>query len=591
MSVPPPSPPPVSPSPLASSPPSRGILRAWGLAIAVATLVLMVATEPRLSMVWDEGFTLGREARIRFWIQALRNPPRFAATWEPPRWAPPKWELVQPDRFPPPRPDQMRTRAQLLSGPALAWFWPFAREEPHGHPPFYAIVGMIGDVLAPFLEDLPRARLGPMLLFSVTAGVLWTFVAKRWGRWAATLAAGAWVLQPNLFANGHYATVDAILACLWLLALVAFTAAVVPHPTLDNGLASSRSPRWAWVILFGLLAGWAADTKLTGWFLPLPFLVWSLLLRDRRGFLTLLVGGLVAVVTLFVFNPCWWTAPVDGVRRFLVSNLTRSETIRIPVLFLGQVYETPNDSLPWYNTLVWTVLVTPVGFLVLALVGLGRTLRRVRSESLGLLAVGHWSFLLLLRALPHTPGHDGVRQFLPAFGFLALVAGLGTRALVERFGHWGKLAAAAALAEGVLSVALMMPVPLSYYSPIVGGLPGAARLGMEPTYFWDGLTGDALDWLNAHTPAHGRVRFASFPTSWFYLHQAGRLKPEPQLIPDPTRPPTWYVVQNRPGALAIEPNNLALIAQGTPAFVVSKWGVPLVWIYSWDEVNRILTPK
>ena len=36
----------------------------------------------------------------------------------------------------------------------------------------------------------------------------------------------------------------------------------------------------------------------------------------------------------------------------------------------------------------------------------------------------------------------------------------------------------------------MMPVPLSYFSPIVGGLPGATALGMEPTYYWDGLDSD-----------------------------------------------------------------------------------------------------
>jgi hypothetical protein len=298
----------------------------------------------------------------------------------------------------------------------------------------------------------------------------------------------------------------------------------------------------------------------------------------------LLVGGLIAVMTLYAFNPSWWSDPIDGVRRFLVSNLTRSETIRIPVLFLGQVYMTPNQSLPWYNTLVWTLLVTPVGFLALALVGAGRAVRKFRSESFWVLAVAHWGLLLALRALPHAPGHDGVRQFLPAFGILALVAGFGAFALIERLGRWGKLITAAALLEGAVSVALMMPVPLSYFSPIVGGLPGAARLGMEPTYFWDGLTGDALDWLNRNTPRNGRIAFSSFPTSWFYLHETGRLKPD--VYPDSRRPCTWFVLQNRPGAF--EDRDRAVIAQGRPAYVVTKWGVPLVWIYPCHELESIL---
>src|SRR5262249_7336407 len=146
-------------------------------------------------------------------------------------------------------------------------------------------------------------------------------------------------------------------------------------------------------------------------------------------------------------------------------------------------YQTPNQSLPWYNTLVWTVFVTPVGFLALAVTGAVRAARRFRSKPVGTLIVGNWLFLLLLRALPHTPGHDGVRQFLPAFGVLAVVAGLGAASAIDRLGRWGRGAVAVALAEGALSVALMMPVPLSYFSPVVGGLPGATALGMEPTYY------------------------------------------------------------------------------------------------------------
>ena len=69
--------------------------------------------------------------------------------------------------------DQLDSRSKLLfDRDVLAWFWPFAREEPHGHPPFYALLGLAGDVLAPSWQELPRARLGPILLFSLTAGAI-----------------------------------------------------------------------------------------------------------------------------------------------------------------------------------------------------------------------------------------------------------------------------------------------------------------------------------------------------------------------------------------------------------------------------------
>ncbi len=68
-----------------------------------------------------------------------------------------------------------------------------------------------------------------MLLFSCDRRYALDLRRRPLGKVGATLAATAWVLQPNLFANGHYATVDATLASLWLLALIAFAEAVLPR--------------------------------------------------------------------------------------------------------------------------------------------------------------------------------------------------------------------------------------------------------------------------------------------------------------------------------------------------------------------------
>ncbi len=542
------------PSPTIDSQRRRWILRASGLGVALATLALMLATEPKLAIVWDEGYTLGRENRIRLWFRALRDPAAFARTWTPPGL-----ELVQVDARmpPPPRPDQIDTRAKLFDRAVLNWFWPFAREEPHGHPPFYALVGLIGDWAVPNWPELERGRFGPMLVFSLTGGCLFGFMARRWGPWAGAAGAGAWVLQPQLFGHGHYAAYDALLTCLWVDAILAFWLAVEEGRT-----------RWAWAAVFGVLLGWAADIKLTGWFLGVPFVGWVTFYglaralgrstphlnpppqggreaeagppksspsplagegrmggeRVKATIRVALLAAPLALVTLYLFNPAWWLDPIGGVERFLRSNTTREKTQPIPVLFLGRIYDSPAESLPWYNTLVWTAMATPVGFLALAIVGSVRAIRRWRTEPFGLLVLGHWAFLIALRALPHTPGHDGVRLFLPAFGVLAILAGLGAASLVERWRRWGRAIVVVALIEGAASVAVMMPVPLSYYSPLVGGLFGASRMGMEATYYWDGLDDETLDFLNTHTPPGYRVQFATFPTSLLYLKKTGRLK-------------------------------------------------------------------
>ncbi len=199
----------------------------------------------------------------------------------------------------------------------------------------------------------------------------------------------------------------------------------------------------------------------------------------------------------------------------------------------------------------------------------------------------HGTFLLALRALPHTPGHDGVRLFLPAFGVLALLAGRGALSLLAKWGGFGKLAIIAALIEAGATNGVMMPVPLSYFSPLVGGLPGAARLGMEPTYYWDALTPDVRKWLTDHTGPDETIAFATFPHSWLYLRHVGAL-PARLAAVDPGQP-RWYVLQNRPGAFS--DGDRLLVREGRPAHVESKLGTPLLWIFPYSELARVVRDR
>ena len=330
-------------------------------------------------------------------------------------------------------------------------------------------------------------------------------------------------------------------------------------------------PRWPWVVALGMLLGCAMATKLTGWFIPLPFLAWTAALpraqrRRRRSW----PRGSLALLVAWLLVPPWWGNPIGGLEAFFESNLTRSKTTRIPTLFLGQIYVTPQSSLPWYNTLAWTAMVTPALFLFLAAGGVVRALRWPRSDRFGMLVLAHWGFLMALRALPFAPGHDGIRQFLPAFGCLALLVGLGAAEAIQPSKKTrNRSSAALPLLEAALSVALMMPVPLSYFSPLVGGLPGATRLGMEPTYYWD-----ALDRQHPRLAQHqysARARSSSSaptqrPGSTFVKPtSSNRLVAglEAQDIPL-----AWYIVQNRTGMF--NPVDRGLVDRLGTKYVISR---------------------
>jgi hypothetical protein len=128
-----------------------------------------------------------------------------------------------------------------------------------------------------------------------------------------------------------------------------------------------------------------------------------------------------------------------------------------------------------------------------------------------------------------------------------------------------------------------MPVPLSYYSPIVGGLSGATKLGMEPTYYWDALDSDARRWLTEHTLPERTIDFRSFPHSWLYLRRTGDL---PRRLARVDRgKPQWVVLQNRPGAFSDADREL--LANGQAAYVVTKLGVPLIWVFPYADVERL----
>lgn len=575
--------PPMSPPPTSSSS-GRRPSRRGGPIVAGLVLAWLLATEPFLAIVWDEGYTLGRIERIRHWFLGLASPATLARTF-----AEPPIELVQRDGDPPPgrpevvtpRRDQLTTRTGLFDPPVLLYFWPFAREEPHGHPPFYALIGLIGDAAMPWREPLARARLGTMLAFSLATGWLFSFLDRRRGRWAALAAAGAMALQPRLFAHAHYALYDGLLTAMWVGAILAFTRAVERAPEDEP---PRRTPRWPWVAAFGAILGAAMATKLTGWLIPAPFVVWTLIYRDRRGLLTLLAGGLVAAVVCYALVPPWWADPLDGVRRFLASNLGRAKTIPISTMFLGTIYESPNESVPWYSPPAITAMVTPVGFLLLALTGVLAVLRRFGTDRFGVLVLGNWAFLILLRAMPHVPAHNNERLFLPAFGCLAIAAGIGAGWLAARSARWARVVVGASLIEGLVSVLVMMPVPLSYYSPLVGGLKGAAAIGMEPTYYWDAFRPEASDWLNDHTGPSEKVAFSSFPTSFLYLRRIGQLRPA--VTPGEEGRWAWYVLQNHSGNH--EEHHRMLIRFGHPAYTYGKLGVPLLWIYPMAEYEEII---
>lgn len=518
-------------------------------------------------MTWDEGDAIRRAERIQAWCVDLFSPTSGRST---------------PIGHP-------------FSRRRVWWGFPFTTQR-EGHPALYGIVIALGEAVAPEVMDpLTRYRFGPILVFAVAVGAAAAKMARYWGPQAGWAAATALILQPRLFAHAHYASFDGPLTAFWLLSWAtfperAFTRAA--KPTLKEDIFPAI--RW------GALLGATMSCKFTGWLAPLPFLIWPVLQRKRRSWSLLRWGFLAALVTFFLCNPPLWVRPIVGMLMFFRFNLHRGQLpgLNIPTYFLGRMYDLYHP-LPWYNTLFWTAVAVPLPILLFFVLGLATIGQRQMRHSVALLAA-HWGILIIARAIPGAPPHDGIRLFLPAFAFLGLLAGLGVgvgprilagqtadappshnsadvpehipgkdrrfptlRSHRHRLHTLALVAAWTALLLCVIPLYCFAPQWLSYYNLLIGGLPGATRQGMEPTYYWDGLDHDVLLWLRIRCVPGEKVYFsAGSPDNLDLQHAWGWLAPKPASSPADAR---WYVIQHRPSAWNAIDEWLA--RHGTPAFV------------------------
>jgi hypothetical protein len=139
----------------------------------------------------------------------------------------------------------------------------------------------------------------------------------------------------------------------------------------------------------------------------------------------------------------------------------------------------------------------PLGLLLLGVLGLWAKRRLTRTDPGFLLLFGAFLLVLVVFALPGTPVYDGVRLFLVVFPVWAVFVGAGSQWLTDHHGwrsvprRWRLLALGIFLAVQGVGIVIYRQCPLSHYSLIVGGLPGAERLGLEVTY-WGDAVGEPL---------------------------------------------------------------------------------------------------
>ena len=337
-----------------------------------------------------------------------------------------------------------------------------------------------------FFDDQPQ-RLQVMTVWPRTINSLWGLlllgVVWRWVRGLSGTTALASmsmvVFYPPLLAMGGYATTDLAVTALFAAAVTLFEKA-------------RREPSFPAEMVAGVVAALALMAKIEAWalipvyvlleiFRPVrPFPVRRLL--SRWGF-----GVLGAFLTInIMYIPVFLRQEHSMLPIFYYfGHLRKALGLSLwdyPYYFLGQARY---GTTPFYFPLAF-VLKSPLPFLIALAASIAGLLnRRIRIPAMFWitpLAYGLFSFFL---------PNMGVRLLLPAFPFLAVVAGLGLGWIATwrwgrtaGAGRWLAAGLAAWLAIGTLSI---FPRHMSYSNEMV---PGGSK--------WKVLGDFDLDWGQDH---------------------------------------------------------------------------------------------
>jgi len=472
-----------------------------------------------------------------------------------------------------------------------AWFGdllrlPFGRQAIHAywspnheHPPLAKLLMGAAQALLGDGQCIVASRSAVAVLFALLVVLVLQFGSRAFGGLAGLMAAASLMCMPRVFGHAHFAALDVPMALTWLLAVVTFRRAI-------------NSGAWRASALSGLCFGLALLTKINAVFLPLVLVGWGLGFHGKRAIRPLLWTFGVGAVVFFVGWPWLWYETAAR----LWGYLRPTWRTPIPLMYFGEVYA--DKAAPWHYPIVLTMTTIPVGILFLVLVGTAKAVRRLKDSPMLALLVINVAVAIGPFMLPWLPKYDGVRLFLPAFPFLALLAGVGGQRcwawVAERWRRRPRLplcAAAVFFLSQAGAVALIHPCELSYYNALVGGLWGAEKLGLETTYWHDVVNRRLFRWLNRHGQVGHRIAF--YPVGEFVVrtdprefdfydayhlnrprakrHQAVRLEPGVDY--------DLVVLNAREAMLRRHEEAWRMFTTQKPLFAIRKQGVLLCAVY------------
>jgi Dolichyl-phosphate-mannose-protein mannosyltransferase len=410
-----------------------------------------------------------------------------------------------------------------------------------------------------FRRPTTAFRFPAMLMAGLLAALVFFLAREFLPRTPSVFAAVLAVAQPHYFFHAPLACFDAPVTTMAVAVGLCYWKAL-------------RSPRWG--VIAGIVFGIALGVKHNAWLMPI-FLcghyIWmhgDRVLRFRLPPIPLaFVAMLVAGPLLFVAHWPWiWVSPIARAQIYVMRHVQHEH---YNFEYLGRNWNLPpteiGDQLvratfPWVST----ALTVPVTTLLLAVVGAvilirrckdkaseseqtpeltpswktpGRGIDRAKGAYFAVQVLGPMAVL----TVPSTPIFGGVKHFMPAAPYLAIVAAMGAHwawsvlntTLVPRVAaRWHRVvpilpvAFVALLAlPAVSETQRSHPDGLSHYNLIAGGFAGGASIGMN-RQFWGYSVLPLLGSMAKNTPSRRNVYWHDVMGDALNLYiRDGRLPP------------------------------------------------------------------
>ena len=539
----------------------RGLSRAdalIALGLGALYVLLLVKTAGAQGYARDEGFYFGAAEAYAGWFERL-----------------------------------FRAPSEALTRPVIDGAWTANHEHPALVKSLFSLSWMfLHKRFHLFAEEGTSFRFPGMCFAGMAVALLYAWGTEAKDRRVGAMAALLFALVPTTFYHAHLDCFDVPIAAMWLLVAYCY------WKSLAHGGVG-------WAIVTGIAFGLCLDTKHNSWFLPFAVVAHALLSRSGGLLRDLAVGRLrmplalvaMAVLAPLVFVLGWPWLWYDTAARFAGYVRFHTGHDYYNMEFLGQTYFQP----PFPRGYAWlmTLATIPVVSLVLFATGVGKSgWERVVMPARGERAPEDLASVELLWALSvivnygpwlsrGTPIFGGTKHWLCAYPFMMLFAGLGFAWVCDQLAAWAKgparravvpATAAAILGAPLVETLRVHPWGLSAYTPLVGGTPGAASLGLNRG-FWGYTTGSVVDVLNEHVPPGGSVYVHD--TAWEsfrMLQRDGRLRKDIRGSGTPAGADAalYHHEQHMEGV-----EYQIWIAMGTtvPIAVRGLDGVPIVWVY------------